>query len=163
MFHATGPGKVEVDLDFSAVGVLKALLYNFDFDDFDGYKYRPLKVEHSEFLKKQVVPLLENSRGYIWMTGAASRIGTPGWNLELSKNRVITVATFLSGQGIPADQIQTDAIGNTETATHVIDDARDRSVTIWVLPKFHFSPFKNCPRQGKSHNHRKLAGISRSL
>ncbi|MGY4351083.1 hypothetical protein ACVWXM_007576 [Bradyrhizobium sp. GM7.3] len=55
MFHKTGPGKVDVDLDFSGVGVLHARLWNFDFDDFAGYQFRGLKTEHFEFLKNKVV------------------------------------------------------------------------------------------------------------
>ena len=75
MFRATGPGKVDLDLDFSGVGVLKALLYNFDFDDFAGLKYRELKPEHKKFLGEKVAPLLANNRGQAWMQGSASRIG----------------------------------------------------------------------------------------
>ena len=115
MFRDTGVGQVEVDLDFSAVGVMKALLYNFDFDDFAGYKYRPLKPAHTTFLTEKVVPLLANDTGQIWMTGSASRIGTAGWNMTLSQNRVITVAKTLSEQGIDAGQMQTNAIGNTQS------------------------------------------------
>ena len=33
MFHETGPGRIEVEADFTGVGVLQALLWNFDFDD----------------------------------------------------------------------------------------------------------------------------------
>jgi len=140
MFQKTGPGKIEVDLDFSAVGVLHALLWNFDFDDFAGYQFRGLKTEHSEFLKSQVVPLLEHDAGQIWMTGAASRIGTGDWNMTTSANRVITVAKTLSEMGIAAEQMQTDAIGNSKTKGHALDDARDRSVLLWVLPKLYFEP-----------------------
>jgi hypothetical protein len=32
MFRETGFGEVDVDLDFSGIGVLKATLWNFDFD-----------------------------------------------------------------------------------------------------------------------------------
>jgi hypothetical protein len=34
MFRATGSGKVDIDADFSGIGILGALLFNFDFDDF---------------------------------------------------------------------------------------------------------------------------------
>ncbi len=163
MFRATGRGEVEVDLDFSGIGVLKALLYNFDFDDFDGYKYRPLKARHCEFLKENVVPLLGNDAGQAWMTGSASHIGTAGWNMELSRNRVITVAKFLSEQGIDPEQMQTNAIGNTQTAKHDEDDPRDRSVMLWVLPKIHFEPIdspqlpRQVPAKPKVSTHFKIA------
>ncbi|WP_291685232.1 OmpA family protein [Bradyrhizobium sp.] len=140
MFRATGPGQIEVSAGFSGIGVLQALLWNFDFDDFAGYKFRGLKPQHSAFLKDKVFPLLENDTGQIWMCGAASRIGTAGWNMDLSRNRVITVAGYLSELGIPAEQMQTDAIGNTQTATHALDEDRDRSVLLRVVPKIHFKP-----------------------
>jgi len=162
MFRDTGVGQVEVDLDFSAVGVMKALLYNFDFDDFAGYKYRPLKPAHTTFLTEKVVPLLANDTGQIWMTGSASRIGTAGWNMTLSQNRVITVAKTLSEQGIDAGQMQTNAIGNTQTAKHSQDDAHDRSVMLWVLPKIHFEPSdkplpQQVPPKPKVSRHFKIA------
>ena len=46
----------------------------------------------------------------------------------------------MSEMGIHAEQIQTNAIGNTLTANHKLDDAHDRSVYLWVLPKIHFEP-----------------------
>ncbi|MCK1336523.1 hypothetical protein ACVW1A_005780 [Bradyrhizobium sp. LB1.3] len=140
MFHKTGRGKVDVDLDFSGVGVLHARLWNFDFDDFAGYQFRGLKTEHSEFLKNKVVPLLEHDAGQIWMTGSASRIGTADWNMTTSANRVITVAKSLSEMGIHPEQMQTHAIGNTQTANHRLDEDNDRSVVLWVLPKVYFEP-----------------------
>jgi len=60
--------------------------------------------------------------------------------MELSQNRVITVATHLSTMGIAPEQIQTHAIGNTQTAKHKQDDDRDRSVMLWALPKIYFEP-----------------------
>jgi hypothetical protein len=53
---------------------------------------------------------------------------------------VITVAGYLSELGIPPEQMQTDAIGNTQTATHALDDDHDRSVLLRVVPKIHFKP-----------------------
>ena len=140
MFHETGLGQVEIDVDFTGIGVLQALLWNFDFDDFAGYKYRDLKTQHVEFLKQKVVPLLENDRGQIWMCGAASRIGTAGWNMTLSQTRVGRVAGYLMKMGIDGGQMQTEAIGNTQTAKHKLDDDRDRSVLLRVVPKIHFKP-----------------------
>ena len=139
MFRATGFGKIESHADFVTAGVLKAELYNFDFDDFEGFKFRGLKTEHQNYLKDQVVPLLKNAKGNIWMQGTASRIGTTSWNMELSRNRVLTVANFLGLHGIDAEQMQTDAIGN-EQAHRALDDERDRGVLIWVYPRFQFDP-----------------------
>jgi OmpA family len=137
MFHETGPGEVDVYADFSGVGVLKALLYNFDFDDFADLKYRALKVKHASFLADNVVPLLEDNRGNIWMQGSASRIGSNAWNMELSQTRVGRVANFLSTRGIASEQMQLDAVGEELAAKHADeDDPRDRSVTLWVYPRF---------------------------
>lgn len=140
MFRATGPGKIEAHTDLVAAGVLKALLYNFDFDDFADHKYRDLKTEHAQFLADQVVPLLENGKGNIWMQGSASRIGTNAWNMTLSQTRVGRVAYFLGIKGISTDQMQLDAIGEEQAAHHAEDDQRDRSVLLWVYPRFHYDP-----------------------
>ena len=58
VYHATGKGEVDAHLAFEAAGVIKALLYNFDFDDFAVYMFRPLKDQHAKFLSDHVVPLL---------------------------------------------------------------------------------------------------------
>jgi len=149
MFRATGPGKVELYADFSGVGVLGALLYNFDFDDFADLKYRPLKPEHANFLSDKVVPLLENDSGNIWMQGSASRIGTNAWNMELSQTRVGRAVAFLQTKGIKPEQIQDHAVGEelADAEGHIDDDPRDRSVRLWVLPKFQFDPIVPLPRK----------------
>jgi hypothetical protein len=101
-----------------------------------------LKSQHAIFLKEKVFPLLENDTGQIWMCGSASRIGTSDWNMTTSSNRVISVAHYLGELGIPPEQMQTDAIGNTQTATHALDEDRDRSVLLRVVPKIHFKPVR---------------------
>jgi hypothetical protein len=140
MFRATGKGEVEIDMEVSTPGFMKALLYNFDFDDFAGYQYRPLKEAHAHFLGEQVVPLLENDSGTIWMQGSASRIGTAGWNKTLSQTRVGRVAGFLMSNGVNGDQIQSDAVGAELAMNHALDDERDRSVLIYAMPKKHEDP-----------------------
>src|SRR5262245_66357754 len=86
MYRATGAGKLKVILD-KGVGSLEALLYNFDFDDFNGRQFRPLKVEHTKFLDEKVLGLLANHRSTVWLQGRASRIGTNARNLETSMTR----------------------------------------------------------------------------
>jgi hypothetical protein len=140
MFRATGAGQVEVDAAFSGVSTLKALLYNFDFDDYADLKYHPLKDAHASFLADKVIPLLENDTGSIWMLGSASRIGSNAWNMETSQVRVGRVADFLIKKGITTEQIQQNAVGEELAAKHSEDDPRDRSVTLWVIPRFKFDP-----------------------
>lgn len=136
VLRATGPGKIEVDLDFSSAGVIKALLYNFDFDDYFERIIRNLKIEHTNFLIDKVFPLLENDSGNIWMQGSASRIGTNKWNMETSDNRVTRVGNFLFERGIPLEQMQMNAVGEELVpAAHSEDDERDRGVSLWVFPK----------------------------
>jgi hypothetical protein len=162
MFRATGPGKVEVFADWSGVGVLKALLYNFDFDDFAGMKYRELKAEHKTFLADKVVPLLENDRGFIWMQGSASRIGGNSWNMTLSQYRSSRVVDFLGRHGISGDQMQPDAVGEELAAAHALDDERDRGVTIWVVPKLKFDPPppRKVPRRPLTTRHFRIAMVT---
>jgi hypothetical protein len=138
MFRATGQGKV--DERFSTPSFLHAVLYNFDFDDFIGLQYRPLKQEHRAYLQQHVVPMLDDDQGAVWMQGSASRIGTNDWNMTTSRARVSRVAAFLAEHGIAGEQMQLDAIGEENAATHAEDDERDRSVRLWVAPKFHYVP-----------------------
>ena len=138
MFRATGVGKIEAHRQFVQAGVLKALLYNFDFDDFSDLKYRELKAAHQNFLDVEVVPLLIDSNANIWMQGSASQIGADSWNMELSQTRVGRVAKFLMTKGISGDQMQLDAIGEQEAKGHILDDELDRSVKLWVYPRFEF-------------------------
>jgi hypothetical protein len=55
MFHKTGPGRVEVDVDFSGIGMLQALPWNFDFDDSVGPNYGVL-------IKARACPVSERTR-----------------------------------------------------------------------------------------------------
>jgi hypothetical protein len=134
MFHKTGPGLIEVDSVYTGAGVLKALLYNFDFDDSDPFKHNELKAEHTRFLTDRVAPLLTGGTGQIWMQGSASRIGDARWNMQLSENRVARVANFLMSQGVNDNQMQLKAVGEELAVTHAEDDQRDRSVLLWVHP-----------------------------
>lgn len=137
MFHGTGFGKVDVDTRYSSPGMLKALLYNFDFDDI---RSQGLKLEHASFLAEKVVPLLANDRGRIWMRGSASRVGAKGYNLSLSHVRVERVAAFLAKHGVSPDQMQLEAVGAELTTGHAADDERDRAVAFIVLPKAKIDP-----------------------
>jgi len=137
MFRATGPGKVDVDPRYSSPGIIKALLYNFDFDDMQS---NVLKAEHTNFLTARVVPLLKNDRGHIWMQGSASRIGAAGYNKTLSQARVKRVAQFLTANGVTSSQMQLDAVGAEQTAGHALDDEHDRAVAFVVLPKAKVDP-----------------------
>lgn len=132
MFRATGTGKIDVDAKYSSPGMLKALLYNFDFDDM---KSAVLKAEHIRFLSEQVVPLLAGDRGHIWMQGSASRIGENSYNMTLSKVRVRRVGDYLRGAGVAERQMQLDAVGEELAVGHANDDERDRGVAFLVLPK----------------------------
>ena len=134
MFRKTGPGLIEVDTAYTGAGVLKALLYNFDFDDSDVIKHNELKVEFTRFLADRVAPLLTDGKGQVWMRGSASRIGDERWNMELSENRVARVYNFLMAQGVSDSQMQLKAVGEELAKTHSEDDPRDRSVLLWVHP-----------------------------
>jgi hypothetical protein len=158
MFRATGLGKI--DVRFSTPSYLDAILYNFDFDDFINLQYRPLKDQHRQFLQDHVVPMLDDDLGAIWMQGSASKIGTNKWNMTTSQARVIRVASFLSEKEIRAEQMQLDAVGEENAATHDEDDERDRSVRLWVLPKFHYVPVpvpRPVPRKPFTSRHFKIA------
>jgi hypothetical protein len=162
MYRPTGEGKWEAILDLEYAGIVEALLYNFDFDDFYEYKFRPLKTEHKNFLKDHVIPALAKEYGYVWMRGSASRIGTADWNMELSRNRVMRVAGFLMENGIDAEKIETNAIGNRRAMEHALDDERDRGVFLFVYPKFEFhpEPKRQIPQKKAVSTRFKIAGLT---
>lgn len=135
--RATGPGLVEIDPRYGGGGMLKALLYNFDFDDMG---VTALKMEHAEFLRNRAVPLLAANRGKIWLEGTASRIGADDYNLRLSRTRVQRVADFLASAGIARSQLQPDAVGESHANPKLLDDQRDRAVAFVVLPRAHNDP-----------------------
>jgi hypothetical protein len=137
MLRHTGPGKVEIDTKYSSPGILKARLYNFDFDDM---KSTALKSEHADFLTQKVAPLLASDRSQIWMQGTASRVGASEYNKKLSKVRAERVAKFLSGKGVKSEQMQTQATGEDFTIGMAEDDEQDRAVALIVLPKSKSAP-----------------------
>ena len=75
MFRATGPGQYDIMFESPAAHVLEALLFNFDFDDFDGHKFRPLKIAHAKFLEEHVLPLYGRWKGKYLDPG----LGKPDW------------------------------------------------------------------------------------
>ncbi|HKV80393.1 MAG TPA: OmpA family protein [Candidatus Sulfotelmatobacter sp.] len=136
-FKATGPGLIEIDSTYAGAGMLKALLHNFDFDDMN---IPTLKSEHSDFLRTRAIPLLAENRGRIWLEGHASHIGTHDYNVQLSRKRVQKIVDFLTTNGIVANQIQPDAVGDSSSASRLKDDELDRSVAFVILQKGHFDP-----------------------
>jgi OmpA family len=135
--RATGPGLIEIDPRYSGAGMLKALLYNFDFDDI---RVTALKKEHTDFLRDRAVPLLSENRGGIWLEGTASQVGTNDYNLQLSRQRVQRVVAYLASAGISGKQMQPDAAGEEHANPKLRDDQRDRAVSLVILPRAHRDP-----------------------
>jgi hypothetical protein len=135
--RATGPGLIEIDPRYSGAGMLKALLYNFDFDDMS---VTALKKEHADFLRDRAVPLLSENRGGIWLEGTASQVGTNDYNLQLSRQRVQRVVAYLASAGILGKQMQPDAVGEEHANPKLRDDQRDRAVSLVILPRTHRDP-----------------------
>jgi len=129
MLRPTGPGVVEPDPKYAGPGMLKALLSNFDID---GDVPKP---EHVGFLVGEVVPLLANNSGRIWMQGSASRTGGDAHNMDLSKRRVQKVAGVLKQRGISDGQMQLDAVGESMSFGPKAEDPAARAVALLVLPR----------------------------
>jgi hypothetical protein len=133
MYRATGPGKIEVDkTKYNRPGAIKALLYNFDFDDMAS---TTLKSEHANFLSTSVVPILAKDRGRIWLRGSASSVGGSNYNKQLSQVRVNRVVAYLRANAVNVEQMQPEAVGEDLTNGHAADDERDRAVEFIVRPK----------------------------
>lgn len=131
-WRATGPGLIEVNSAWRGAGVLRALLYNFDFDDMAKLD---LKMEHARFLRARALPLLVGNRGMVLLLGQASQVGADEYNVRLSRRRVQRVADFLSRNGIAATQMRPNAVGERQSTSRLRDDQRDRSVEIAIAPR----------------------------
>lgn len=131
-FRATGAGQTEIDPRYPGAGMLKALLFNFDFDDAHA---TALKREHADFIRTRALPLLANDRGSIWLQGQASQVGDRAYNLDLSRRRVSRVVAFLNANGVASTRIQPHAIGEDASTSRLTDDPRDRSVAFVILPR----------------------------
>jgi hypothetical protein len=111
---------------------MKALLYNFDFDDMAS---TTLKSEHANFLSTSVVPILAKDRGRIWLRGSASSVGDSNYNKQLSQVRVNRVAAYLRANGVNDEQMQLEAVGEELANKQPADDERDRAVEFVIRPK----------------------------
>ena len=80
--------------------------------------FRPLKPEHAKFLSARVLPLVENGRGNVWLQGSASQIGATDWNMTTSMVRAGQVQAYLLDRNVKLDQVEANAIGETQAATH---------------------------------------------
>jgi hypothetical protein len=136
-WRGTGPGLIEIDPRYNGAGILKALLYNFDFDDI---AITTLKREHADFLRNRAVPLLAANRGKIWLEGQASRIGANDYNLRLSRLRVQRVVNLLTNNGVTGAQIQPSAAGEEHSTSRLHDDQRDRAVAFVIFPRARLDP-----------------------
>ena len=134
MLRKTGPGKIDINTRYAGPGMIKALLYNFDIDG------DSIKIEHRMFLQSKVVPLLQESRGHIWMQGSASRSGDNQHNMQLSRQRINNIAVVLRSVGIANSQMQLDAIGEEQAQAHAMEDEKDRAVALVVIPMAKDSP-----------------------
>jgi OmpA family protein len=131
-FRTTGPGRVDINSRYNGAGMLRALLYNFDFDDM---AVSHLKAEHANFLRDRALPLLNRNRGMVFLLGQASQIGTNDYNLRLSQQRVKRVFTFLTNNGVAEKQIRPDAVGEEQSTSRNPDDPKDRSVEFVIVPR----------------------------
>jgi len=129
MSRATGPGRVEVETEYSSSKSINAALYNFDIDG------AALKAEHVGFLNSKVVPLLRDPYTHVFLLGSASRVGASDHNLRLSEKRVSNVADFLKAHGAAEYQLQRTAVGEARSFGLDADNERHRAVVILVAVK----------------------------
>lgn len=129
MRRPTGPGRVEVETQYSSANSLNAVLYNFDFDSDE------LKQAHADFLLKEAVPRLRDASGYAFLIGSASRVGEEAYNLSLSDRRVNRVAKFLKEHGVAEHQMQLKAVGESLSFGPAPNNERHRAVVVLVVPR----------------------------
>lgn len=126
--HApTGPGRVSTNPNVP-VGGIRAVMSNYDID------VDTLKPEHVNFLNTRVVPAVVGRTARVWLQGSASSTGTAAHNLALSRRRAEGVASYLRSRGVPASQLQIDAVGEGFATTTPAENAGDRAVSLLAAP-----------------------------
>ncbi len=101
-------GCPQVDFDFADV--------NFAFDRSE------VEDEFKDELNDLANELMDNTDLKVTLTGHADRIGPAQYNLRLSQRRAESVKNYLVGQGVSADRIFTEGVGETQPK---IEDANN--------------------------------------
>jgi hypothetical protein len=126
-----GPGEILVKEPKTAPQLVEVEvhLYNFDTD------VSALKVEHKEFLNKNVIPALTgNPDARVRLHGSASKIGAEAYNKDLSRNRATEVYYYLTKlhDVKPAQVIEFKPLGEDFSTSPLNNDPRDRAVFIFL-------------------------------
>jgi hypothetical protein len=104
---------------------LKALMYNFDFDD------ATVKKEHQDWLDEYVIPVVRKERlAQVFLNGTASRIGNADYNRQLSQRREEACKHYLISKGVSPARIAATFTGATLSHSVLPDDERDRAVSV---------------------------------
>jgi outer membrane protein OmpA-like peptidoglycan-associated protein len=98
--------------------------------DFDSAR---LAVDAPEAIDHQVLKVLEGAERVetLRLIGYADRLGSAGYNLDLSRRRAESVKAYLVAKGVPGEAIQTEGRGSTDPVVQCND--RNRSALIDCL------------------------------
>jgi outer membrane protein OmpA-like peptidoglycan-associated protein/outer membrane protein W len=99
-------GCPQVDFDFADV--------NFAFDKSN------VEDDFKAELDRVAEELMDNTDLKVTLVGHADRIGSEQYNLRLSQRRAESVKSYLVGQGVSADRVFTEGVGETEP---LVEDA----------------------------------------
>ena len=105
-------------------GGIRAVLSNFDVDS-----DQP-KAEHTVFLDKSVLPLVNGRSSRVWLRGEASHTGSAAHNLELSNRRAARVADYLVSQGYSRSCTVSEGVGDSLAGPKRAENAEARAVSI---------------------------------
>lgn len=99
---------VECDSDVASGKIVLAadMLFNFGSAN--------LKAEGKAMLEELVARMAGLNVEVVMATGYTDRIGSDVVNQRLSERRANAVKTFMVGQGVPADKVQTEGKGSAE-------------------------------------------------
>lgn len=102
---------------------------SFDFDRAD------IKPEFKPTLNKVAGVLRDDPKVRITIIGFTDSVGSEEYNLRLSKRRAQVTADYLISQGVPANQIVTDGLGEAEPRASNATEAgrtQNRRVEIYL-------------------------------
>lgn len=125
---------VDVYIDGSSQvdNLLSSSYYEFDrihniiYFDFDSKTIN--KQIYSESIDLMVSYLENNPKDKFLITGFADKMGDPGYNKNLSKDRAMSLKNELISRGITSDRIEIKAVGESIASKSVICNNKERAI-----------------------------------
>ena len=91
----------------------------FDFDKYD------ITSEAASILNSAVTAYANCGTARVMLAGHTDRAGTEEYNMGLAKRRNDSVRSYMTGRGVPAGSITSEAFGETKPRVPTADGVRE--------------------------------------